>query len=442
YIARKKSHYKKLNGYHTSVQWQLFNFVRPFLWLSQLMSFTATSETCVPVRLRVLLFATARELSGCSEGELLTNATETYHSLLSKVVHKFALAKIRNSIILALNEEYPEANTQLTLKDGDLVAVIPPLSGVKLSHERLSVDEATRLATAPSCGAVSIFVGTTRDNFESKKVVQLEYEAYDSMAEKVMKELCMDIRSKLGVVPVCEASEAPVAAQEVEILNPVREQQAQKSESLSSSSSSSLVQIKATPEEVRRRIECFISRKRQDVNRINIRDFCTRSLDSLGQQEEGEEEVVESCARIDAVLVPRKDSKSHLRVRRVLNTWGPQTTGIDPGSMPTTTCRRNDIDTKPNLPGLPPGVAERLSNVEDHLGINKAVPSNIYKRLKMIEDRILYLESISPEYFSSSIEEVDAKTLLDPKNHPRKKKKYSSADLLKKLEELEQPEYS
>ena len=38
-------------------------------------------------------------------------------------------------------------------------------------------------------GAVLIFEGTTRDNFEGKKVVQLCYEAYDDMAIKEMENL-------------------------------------------------------------------------------------------------------------------------------------------------------------------------------------------------------------------------------------------------------------
>ena len=41
--------------------------------------------------------------------------------------------------------------------------------------------------TAAECGAVSTFIGTTRNTFEGKKVVRLEYDAYIPMALKVMK---------------------------------------------------------------------------------------------------------------------------------------------------------------------------------------------------------------------------------------------------------------
>lgn len=48
---------------------------------------------------------------------------------------------------------------------------------------------------------------------------------------------------------------------------------------------------------------------------------------------------------------------------------------------------------------IPPnGIEERLQNLECQLSLTTAVPKNIYKRLKMLEDRMLKLESISPEY--------------------------------------------
>jgi uncharacterized protein YbbK (DUF523 family) len=41
---------------------------------------------------------------------------------------------------------------------------------VKLVNSELSVDEISNIVSSPSCGAVSLFVGTTRDNFENKQV--------------------------------------------------------------------------------------------------------------------------------------------------------------------------------------------------------------------------------------------------------------------------------
>lgn len=41
-----------------------------------------------------------------------------------------------------------------------------------------------------------LFSGITRDNFDSKKVLRLEYEAYKPMAKKKMKEICDSIRKQ------------------------------------------------------------------------------------------------------------------------------------------------------------------------------------------------------------------------------------------------------
>lgn len=51
-------------------------------------------------------------------------------------------------------------------------------------------------------------------------------------------------------------------------------------------------------------------------------------------------------------------------------------------------------DTIPCYPLL----EDRISTIEHMIGINKPVPKEIYKRLKNIEDRVLYLEGVSPEY--------------------------------------------
>lgn len=41
---------------------------------------------------------------------------------------------------------------------------------IKLQQEELNVSEIMELVTFPNCGAISNFIGITRDNFENKKV--------------------------------------------------------------------------------------------------------------------------------------------------------------------------------------------------------------------------------------------------------------------------------
>ncbi|XP_056260017.1 molybdopterin synthase catalytic subunit [Seriola aureovittata] len=91
----------------------------------------------------------------------------------------------------------------------------------KLSHDWLSVQEVVDAVSSTSCGAISVFIGTTReDEVDGRKVIGLEYEAYELMAQSEFAKLCADIRERwptvthicvhhrLGWVKVGEASVA------------------------------------------------------------------------------------------------------------------------------------------------------------------------------------------------------------------------------------------
>nr|KAG5708579.1 hypothetical protein BaRGS_033000 [Batillaria attramentaria] len=70
---------------------------------------------------------------------------------------------------------------------------------VDVTEDRLSVEDITERATSPTSGAIGLFVGTTRNNFEGKTVLRLEYEAYMPMAKKKMLETCELVRDKWNV---------------------------------------------------------------------------------------------------------------------------------------------------------------------------------------------------------------------------------------------------
>ncbi|XP_021926060.1 molybdopterin synthase sulfur carrier subunit [Zootermopsis nevadensis] len=82
------------------------------------------------VEIQVLFFAKARELCGKKESQLLIPSATSYDNLLDEIVQKFSLEPIRDNLILAINEEYATSESEVHLKEGDQVAVIPPLSGV------------------------------------------------------------------------------------------------------------------------------------------------------------------------------------------------------------------------------------------------------------------------------------------------------------------------
>lgn len=86
-----------------------------------------------------------------------------------------------------------------------------------LTADPLEQYSAQKLVGTADSGAISSFIGTTRNTFKEKEVVRLEYECYDTMAIETMKLLCQQIREKwdvkkiailhrTGVVGIGEAS--------------------------------------------------------------------------------------------------------------------------------------------------------------------------------------------------------------------------------------------
>ncbi|XP_059214048.1 molybdopterin synthase catalytic subunit [Centropristis striata] len=75
----------------------------------------------------------------------------------------------------------------------------------KLSRDWLSVQEVVDAVSSPSCGAISLFIGTTRqDQLDGRKVIGLEYEAYEPMVQSELRTLSADIRQRWpAVTHVC-----------------------------------------------------------------------------------------------------------------------------------------------------------------------------------------------------------------------------------------------
>ncbi len=58
---------------------------------------------------------------------------------------------------------------------------------VEVTGQPLDLSRYTAFVADPGAGAIATFTGTTRDTFQGKAVLRLEYEAYGPMAEKVMR---------------------------------------------------------------------------------------------------------------------------------------------------------------------------------------------------------------------------------------------------------------
>lgn len=88
---------------------------------------------------------------------------------------------------------------------------------VQVTSDPLDLAKISELVADPSVGAISTFSGVTRNHFQGKTVVRLEYEAYEPMALKKMREICevasgkwaihrMVVIHRTGAVGVGEAS--------------------------------------------------------------------------------------------------------------------------------------------------------------------------------------------------------------------------------------------
>jgi molybdopterin synthase catalytic subunit len=148
------------------------------------------------MQVSVRLFAALREQAGVRERriELPNDAT------VGDVWSRLGLGDEPAGLLYALNREYVERAAPL--RDGDELALIPPVSGgaFLLSEQALSVDEAVREVSSDDAGAVATFIGTTRARSRGREVVRLEYEAYEGMAEQTMAEIAQELKQRYDLL--------------------------------------------------------------------------------------------------------------------------------------------------------------------------------------------------------------------------------------------------
>lgn len=174
------------------------------------------------LRVRGRLFAIQRELVGEREVTLELPAGATVDDAWSELAARYpAIAPGRASLRFARNGEYADPGEPL--KDGDEVAFIPPVSGgsaerriLELRPEPFGAEvlgELTDRLADPGDGAVVGFLGRTRRTpgtpapgqeaeaarHAGREVEALEYEAHESMVQRVLTAIADEIEDRFAV---------------------------------------------------------------------------------------------------------------------------------------------------------------------------------------------------------------------------------------------------
>ncbi|XP_061390939.1 molybdopterin synthase catalytic subunit-like [Musca vetustissima] len=303
-----------------------------------------------------------------------------------------------------------------------------------LTRDSLDIGSITDLAVSDACSTTSLFVGTTRSSLGGKKLISLEFGACESMAEREMENICGELRfrwsdlcniviyHRIGPVPIGEANVViaissthtkssldaiAVVIDELKKRVPIWRKEKYEGDEFTMcvesteaetfdeklcdiqqehSLPSKFVQISASETEINRRIQSFIERKREEIDINNISSSSS------------------SCARIAGTIIKQENSKCHLKVRQIENKIGPQVrqdyletldTLMESDLEPKIKKEKKEIKTTAPIKHA---LLERTRDIEEHLNLNNTQQKSIHQRLKNIEDRILFLESISPEY--------------------------------------------
>jgi len=162
--------------------------------------------------IEVFLFARLREIVGGPSLVIHGQEVQTVADVWTQVCDEFPQLKaFESSLLFAVNQEF--ANLQSPVRAGDEIAIFPPVSGgenvppvtyletengdiFQIVRDPIRIEALARQLQRPEDGAIVIFDGIVRDNTSGRKTLYLEYDGYEPMALKKMKEIGAEIRKK------------------------------------------------------------------------------------------------------------------------------------------------------------------------------------------------------------------------------------------------------
>lgn len=157
------------------------------------------------MRIRVLLFGQLKDMVGRAEDSVDLEPGARLAHLMDHYSQEFPQFKaFAGSIALSINQEYAHASA--TLKEGDEVGLLPPVSGGKspvadgetatlrsehcaIVREKIDIAKIREMIVHPEDGAAVVFDGVVRNNTRGRRTLYLGYEAYEAMALNEMEKL-------------------------------------------------------------------------------------------------------------------------------------------------------------------------------------------------------------------------------------------------------------
>jgi len=155
------------------------------------------------VSVRVLFFGAARE-AAADEAVLSVPAPATARDVLERALAAYPkLLPLKDALLVAVGQEYAR-DMGAAVKDGDEVAIFPPVSGgaagpveaeagapdfFELTTEAIDVGAVSRRVVPARCGATVTLDGYAREWTRGRRTLYLVYEAYAPMALSEMRRL-------------------------------------------------------------------------------------------------------------------------------------------------------------------------------------------------------------------------------------------------------------
>ncbi len=152
------------------------------------------------MRVRVLFFGMLKEVTSKSAESIELPEGSSVRDVLSHYVKtnsRFEAAAA--SLAVAVNQQYSSAETEL--REGDEVALLPPVSGgagetgggpgrhAEITREVIQTQEVVQSLKRGEDGASVVFEGIVRNQTRGRFTLYLEYEAYEQMALQEMEKL-------------------------------------------------------------------------------------------------------------------------------------------------------------------------------------------------------------------------------------------------------------